>query len=209
MGWRTAAAGGEQWQEGFPFSRESSKVCSFGNRGIRSTGIRERQQAESLSCRKQQEAPKKCREHIFSQASVITEKKRIPRRSVWVCYRLRRQWMLLEGKQNWSPPRLYSAQGENFCFLKIRFTHQSWIFFFKNENPLTTQPPHIWNLTLATTVSILIWYRWWFWLYFDAWVTWEPVTSLGENSVQRAPASLNYVHPLSKVILMDSVCFPD
>lgn len=79
--WRNAAAG-EQGQEVFYSSGESNKVCSFGNRAIRSAGIRERQQAESLSRRKQQETPKKSRERISSQASVIMERKRIPRRSV-------------------------------------------------------------------------------------------------------------------------------
>jgi len=50
--------------------------------GIRSAGVREKLQAESFSHRKQKEIPKRSREQISSQASVIMEKKRIPRRSV-------------------------------------------------------------------------------------------------------------------------------
>lgn len=59
----------------------AAKYAHLGT-GIRSAGIRERLQAESLSCTKQQETPKRSREQISSQASVIMEKKRIPGRSV-------------------------------------------------------------------------------------------------------------------------------
>lgn len=215
VGWRNAAMGGEHWQEVFSFSGESNKVRSFGNRGIGSVGVRERQQAESLSRRKQQETPKR----VGS---------RYPAKPQWL--RRKREFLggLCEFVTDWEgsescwreskidPHQDYTVlRGRIFSFFKLFLKSVSptkaEFSSFKNEKPLTTYPPHISNLTLATTLSILMipFKDWWFCLYLNAWRTWEPVTSLGKDSVQRAPAYLNYVHPLYKFILMDSVCFPD
>lgn len=168
VGWRNAAMGGEHWQEVFPFSGESNKVHSFGNRGIGSVGVRERQQAESLSRRKQQETPKRVGSRYPAKPQWLRRK----REFLGGLCEFVTDW---EGSEScWRESKIDPHQdctvlrGRIFSFFKLFLKSVSptkaEFSSFKNEKPLTTYPPHISNLTLATTLSILmIQFRdWWF-----------------------------------------------
>lgn len=105
----------EQWQECFSSSGESSKVWKCGNRAVRRAGTGGSQQSRASPAGSNR-TQKKGREQISSQAWVIMERKRIPGRSEPVCYRLRRQWKLLEGEQKLIPTESAQCSASEGCW---------------------------------------------------------------------------------------------